>query len=135
MKKQLLSVLFSAFFVAPIASKAENLIYSPCEIEGNWYGCNVQRTGSTPSTRSYLFRTIGEEYSLSINCIDIKYPNQRTSGTMMNLYSRESIPINCVFNVSTQSQRSITIYSQGTWEPIFTLPTTHNIGRKNHEIY
>jgi hypothetical protein len=130
MKKLLSAFLLGSSFFAPISVIAhEGGNYTGCKVGESFYGCHLHQTNSTPTSREYELHTIGNEIDIVVNCTDVKYSNQKTSGTLLDLKSNKTYPISCVFAVSTRSHRSIVVYNRGASEPIFHLDTRHNVGR------
>ncbi len=129
MKKLLSALLLGSSLFAPIQVKAHNDTYTPCKVGEAWFGCHWHHTGSTSTSRQYTFHTIGEEFDVVFDCNNVKFPNQKTNGTLTDLKTNKTYPISCVFAISTRSQRNFIVYNRGASEPIFNLGIRHNVGR------
>ena len=127
---KLLSLLFTgALLVAPSAATADDKTYTGCVIQEQAYACHLTNTASLPNAQEYQLRTIGDQVNLSFECDNTRSANIKTPGRMVNLNNNKAYNIECSYNVSTRSSRSITVYNQGTWDAIFSFPLQHTVGR------
>ena len=106
----------------------EENTYTACQVFGKWYSCQINSLGSNEYGNRYRFHTIGKEFDWQILCYNPVYANQSTTGLLYNQLEDNVEPIDCRFNISTRSERSISFNSPGT-EYGVTMRFDHNIGR------
>ena len=127
---KLLTLLFAgAVLAAPQAARADDKTYTGCVIQDQAYACHLAETASLPNAQEYQLRTIGDQVNLSFKCDNTRFANVKTSGSMVNLNNNKTYNIECSYNVSTRSSRSLTVYNQGTWDAVFSFPLQHTVGR------
>lgn len=130
MKKLLSALLLGSSLFAPIQAYAhEGGTYRGCVIGDLVSGCHLRLTNSTPTSREYELHTMRNEIDIVVNCTDVKYSNQKTSGTLMDRNTYDSYPIECGFGISTRSHRQLSIYNKGASDPFFTMDFRHDVGR------
>lgn len=127
---KLLTLLFTgALLAAPQAARADDKTYTGCVIQEQAYACHLAETAKLPNAQEYRLRTIGDQVNVIFTCGNTISANTKVSGSMVNLNNNKTYNIECSYNVSTRSSRSITVYNQGTWDAVFSFPLRHTVGR------
>lgn len=130
MKKLLSAFILGSSLFAPIQAHAhEDGTYRGCVVGDIVSGCHLHQTISTKFYRRFDLHTMRNEARMTINCVDVEYPNQRRGGNLIDRNTYDTYPIECVFGISTRSNRSLSVYHKGARDPIFSIDFNHDVGR------